>query len=148
MGFARRKLVENSSGARPLSIIVAEDDDLLRARLRTILLALDARVQEAVDGWEVMSLLLSAADPIDLVISDLRLLRSTGLEALVSARAAGIEVPFLFVVPSGGLALHPAAARLGAAFLEKPVIASELLSQVRLMCGVAGAAICSGPGAA
>jgi len=148
MVLARRNIVENSGRLRPLSIVVAEDDDLLRIRLRTILMALEAHVQEAIDGWEVMSLLLSATQPVDLVISDLRLLRASGLEALVSARAAGIDVPFLFIATSGSPAIHATAARLGAAILHKPVIASELLTRVRQMCRPPGEAVCSGPGAA
>lgn len=137
-------IVENAVCRRPLSIIVAEDDDLLRIRLRTILLAIDADVQEAADGWEVMSLLLSATGAVDLVVSDFRLLRSTGLEVLVAARAAGIDVPFLFLVPPGGLPPPSSASRLGAAFLDKPVIASELLARVLQMCPAPGAAIRSG----
>lgn len=124
-------------GTKRPSLILADDDPLTLRRTRAVLEQLDARIHEAIDCWEIMSLLLSPGDPFDLVISDLGFLRTSGLDALQGARAAGIEVPFLFFMSGGSAALHARAARLGARILHAPVDARELLSSVQQMCGSA-----------
>jgi hypothetical protein len=86
-----------------------------------------------------MSMLLTAAHPIDLVISDLDVLRRRALEVLCSVRAAGIAVPFILLDTDGGSSIHDAAARLGALILAKPVVASELHEGVRRLCALPGA---------
>jgi len=148
MVLADRRAVDDSSRVRALSLIVAADDDLCRARLRAILLALDARVREGTDIWDVMSSLLCAGDPVDLVIMDLRILPLSGLEALGLARAAGIEVPFLFITSASSLAIHAAAARLGAAIIDRALVPGGLVAHVQDLCGAPGDAACPGPGAA
>jgi hypothetical protein len=93
MGLARNPF-GGTMHVRPLSIIVAGEDDLLRRHvLTTVLGGLGARVQEALDSWETISLLLMTGDSFDLVISDLSLLRGGESDVLVTVRAAGISVP-------------------------------------------------------
>jgi DNA-binding response OmpR family regulator len=139
MSIARSTVVNvrATPGRKRASLILADGDPLTLHRTRAILEQLDARIHEAIDCWEVMSLLLSTGDPFDLVISDLGLLRASGLDALLCARAAGIQVPFLFFMSGGTAALHARAARLGARILQAPVDAHELLSSVHQMCGAA-----------
>jgi len=107
---------------------------------------LGARVEDASDTWQVMSLLLATGDSVDLVISDLPLPAASRISALASARAAGIEVPFLFLSTADSPAVHCRTAALGAAILEKPVVAGQLLACARQMCRPRRAWASSGPG--
>lgn len=122
--------------SRRLSIIVAGEEDGARQHISAIVHGgLRARVKEAVDGWEVMSLLLMPGEPVDLVISELRVLRGSGLDALIPIRAAGIGVPFLLLGGPVRPAVHATAARLGALLVDEPVVAGEVLAGVRRLCG-------------
>ena len=122
--------------SRRLSIIVAGEEDATRQHLHAIVRrSLGARVREANDGWEVMSLLLMPGNLVDLVISELGLLRGSGLDALIPMRAAGIGVPFVLLGGPARPALHATAARLGALLLDEPVEAGELVAAVRQLCG-------------
>ena len=80
-----------------------------------------------------MSRLLATGNPVNLVVSDLGHLPANGVAALASARAAGIEVPFLLLTPAGGPAIRSIAAELGAAVLEEPVAARRLVATVHQM---------------
>ena len=129
-------LLVSIARSRRLSIIVAGEEHATRQHLHTVVeRTLGARVREALDGWEVMSLLLMPGNLVDLVISELGVLRGSGLDALVPIRAAGIEVPFLLVGGPVRPALHATAARLGALLLDEPVEVSDLLAGVRQLCG-------------
>jgi DNA-binding NtrC family response regulator len=122
--------------SRRLSIIVAGEEDATRQELHGIVRrTLGARVREALDGWEVMSQLLMPGNVVDLVISELRVLRGSGLDALIPMRAAGIGVPFLLLGGPVRPGLHATAARLGALLLDEPVEVSDLVAGVRQLCG-------------
>lgn len=115
---------------------MAGEDDLARRHISAIVHGgLRARVKEALDSWDVMSLLLMPGDPVDLVISELGVLRGSGLDALVPIRAAGIGVPFLRLGGPARPAFHATAARLDALLVDEPVVAGELLAGVRQLCG-------------
>lgn len=117
-------------------MVLAADDDLLRRRLRLALQHLCARIDEVPTSWDAMSLLLASGNQFDLLIGDLDLLSPTGLEAIVYARASGIAVPFLLITSSGRPSSHMDAARMGATFADKPIVASDLLGSVRRICRV------------
>lgn len=133
MALADRTGMVDSGHSRALSLIVAADDGLRRARLRALLRRLDGHIREASDCWDLMSRLLATGDPVDLVVSDLGHLPANGVAALASARAAGIEVPFLLLTPAGGPAIRSIAAELNAAVLDEPVAASRLVARVHQM---------------
>jgi len=118
---------------RTLSLIVAEDDPFMREWLLTVLRGLEARVQPAANGRELASL-LAHGEPVDLVISDIRMPGPSGLEVLAIARAEGSDVPFLFITGYGGPDVHAAAADLGATVLGKPFTGRDLLARVRQLC--------------
>jgi CheY-like chemotaxis protein len=117
---------------RTLSLIVAEDDQLLREWMVTVLAGLHAHVRQASSGIQLLALLADGC-PVDLVISDVRMPGMGGIDALRRARAAGFDMPFLFVT---GFARDEAgtAEELGAAVLEKPISVGELLARVRALC--------------
>lgn len=117
---------------RQLSLIVAEDDQLLREWMVTVLGGLDAHIRQAKSGLQLLAL-LAEGYPVDLVISDIRMPGMGGIEALRRARAAGFQTPFLFIT---GFARDEARAaeELAAAVLEKPISVRDLLSHVRALC--------------
>ena len=117
---------------RQLSLIVAEDDRFLREWMVTVLGGLDAHVRQACSGIELLALLADGY-PVDLVISDIRMPRMGGVEALRRARASGFQTPFLFIT---GFARDEARAaeERGAAVLEKPISVRDLLAHVRALC--------------
>lgn len=120
---------------RPLSVIVAAEEEMRQHLVAMLVGGLRARVHEAHDSWELVSLLLTLDDPADLVVGDLRLLHGRGADLIVSLRAAAIDVPFLFITATSTPATKALSARLDALVLEKPVLARELLAGVQLLCG-------------
>ncbi len=98
----------------------------------TVLGGLDAHVRQACSGIELLALLADGY-PVDLVISDIRMPRMGGVEALRRARASGFQTPFLFIT---GFAMDEARAaeERGAAVLEKPISVGDLLAHVRALC--------------
>ncbi len=113
-------------------ILLAEDDDLLRAMTRTIL---------EINGYQVFAYangqLASEAFPLiqpDLVVSDINMPILNGYELLdaVRARPEGVVVPFLFLSANAERDDVTAARRLGADdYLFKPYEPDELITAVK-----------------
>lgn len=117
-------------------ILVAEDDSAMRRWLVRVLSPIARRIHEAADGGELWSIL--SVHHIDLVISDVRMPIQSGVEALMAARIAGLQVPFVLITGFGGDdALRATAARYGGVeVLDKPFGAEELRAHVRRFCGI------------
>ena len=102
-----------SETGQPISLIVLEDDpndaELLLRRLRQ---AGFAPVVRLMDSEEAFTAALSS--PCDLVISDYRMPRFTGLRALQIIRDRGLDVPFIIVSGTIGEATAVEAMRQGA----------------------------------
>ncbi len=80
----------------PLRIALADDQALVRAGLRALLEAHGiAVVLEAADGGELLQRL--AVEPVDVVLSDIRMPGIDGIEALVQLRASGDLTPVLLL---------------------------------------------------
>jgi len=106
----------------------------MRRWLVMVLTRLGGRIHAVSDGWQVWSVLME--EDIDIVVCDVRMPRQTGLEALSVVRVAGIRVPFLLITAFGSDEVRASAAELGAEVLDKPFDATDLLAQVRRMCGM------------
>ena len=125
--------------ARPLRILIVDDQPALRKLIRLILTPAGCEIEEAADGWAGEQVF--RARPADLVLCDLFMPGRDGLEVL---RALSREFSSVkFVMMSGGGDFHgtvnllPLATSLGAAgVLRKPFGPSELLSAVRQALGV------------
>jgi DNA-binding response OmpR family regulator len=119
----------------PRRILVAEDDQEMRALLTQSLRWAGYRVTECVDGWDLLSHLGSYLIPqnhenIDLVISDIRMPGLTGLEILRGTRGTRRFPPVILITAFGDDETHAEAARLGAAMLDKPFDMNEMLATV------------------
>lgn len=110
--------------SRPLLVVVAEDYLPLRLCVCELLLAMGAQVLEATNATELSALLDEQV--VDVVVTDVRMAGTSGLDVLARRRACGDRTPF--VVMSG--AMVNVEARLagcdGVVPLEKPFTEPQL----------------------
>jgi len=117
-----------------LKLIVAEDDPAMQRWLKTILLQMGASVQLVSSGWELLAV-LAENEPVDLVISDVRMPIPGGIDALAMARTAGVTVPFLLITAFGDDRIRDTARGLHAHVLDKPFLARDLKAQIHRLIG-------------
>jgi DNA-binding NtrC family response regulator len=101
-------------------VLVVDDDETVRASLGDALAMDGVRVSLAAGGQEALDRMVG--DPVDLVLSDVRMPGVNGLELLrrVRARAPGVDVVLMTAYEDADLAI--AADRDGArAYLAKPL---------------------------
>ena len=114
----------------PYRILVVDDDESLRQLNTEVLKQSGYAVDAADDGdvaWETLQL-----TSYDLLITDQKMARVSGIELLKKLRAARMELPVVMVtgtMPEAELALHPWLQP--AAVLLKPYTIPELLGVVR-----------------
>ena len=125
-----------SSVPEPLVVIVADDDDDLRALVTATLRADGCTTLEARDGQELLALLDQAAEHPglrpDVLVSDVKMPRLSGLGVLEALRRADWKLPVVMMTIVKDDSIRSVAERLGAAgVLRKPFQAEELLAAVR-----------------
>jgi DNA-binding NtrC family response regulator len=116
------------------TVLVVDDEKNIRRTLEMVLSGEGYRVLEAESAEAALSLLGSAAAPIDLGIFDLKLPGMSGLEALEKLRGEEATRDIPVIVISGHATVHDAvhAIKLGAAdFFEKPLNRERVLVSVR-----------------
>jgi len=122
---------------RPARIVVAEDDFEMRRLVADCVRKEGYEVHEAADGAELLlriesSLVLrSVSEPVDLIITDVRMPVYTGLELIVGLREAGLTVPVIIMTAFGNAETRARASELGAALLDKPFKMEALRALVR-----------------
>ncbi|MBW3552661.1 MAG: PAS domain S-box protein [Gemmatimonadetes bacterium] len=115
------------------TILLVEDDASVRKLAGRILRGRGYRVVEAGNGAEAWSIFRAAADPIDLVLSDVVMPELGGRELVerITAERPGMPV-ILMSGYTDDVILRHGAREVGAAFLEKPFTPAALVEQVRL----------------
>jgi two-component system, cell cycle sensor histidine kinase and response regulator CckA len=114
------------------TILLVEDEEMVRRAGRRILEKHGYRVLQAADGAEAMSLLRERGTDIALVVSDVVMPRMGGRELYASLREEGFTMPFLFTsgytdrMSSDTVALDPSVP-----VLPKPWTWTELTASVR-----------------
>ena len=120
-------------------ILLAEDDDEMRALLASRLRSDGFDVLEARDGGELSTLIDAAHEArsivpgtiVDVVISDARMPHLSGLDALEGLRKNDVETPFILITAFGDTHTHSEAYRLGAnAVFDKPFEVDDLCTAV------------------
>jgi DNA-binding response OmpR family regulator len=111
-------------------ILLAEDDDEMR-QLVALSLARDGYdVVQAADGIQLVEHVtqsLSNGQPIDLVISDVRMPGLTGFEAMEWLRSLGCRAPVILITAFGDRWTHMEGVRMGVVrVLDKPFDLDEL----------------------
>jgi DNA-binding NtrC family response regulator len=120
-------------------ILIVEDRDSLRRLLVRALEEEGYRVQGARDGEDGIRRLREAV--FDLVLTDLKLPKASGLEVLAASRQTRPQVPVVVLTAYGTVATAVEAMKLGAwDFLEKPVEIDDLAAMVRSALGGSEAA--------
>lgn len=118
------------------TVLLAEDEPMIRKLAAHVLRARGYDVIEAVDGqqaWERMS------EAVDVIVTDITMPRMTGIELALRVRAECPGVPVLLVsgYSHDGVAC-PADAGLGVDFLPKPYTMAALGQRVGDLVARAG----------
>ena len=114
------------------TILVAEDDEILRILIVEAIRAQGFTVREVADGAEAYELALTMN--VDLLILDRNLPKMDGLEVLRALRARGARTPAMFLTALGDLNERVRGLDSGADdYLVKPFAIEELLARVRAL---------------
>jgi len=127
-------VVESSE---PMVVMVADDDDALRAVIVVALLAEGHSTIEAHDGQELLELLerdrggVSGLRP-DVLVTDVKMPRLSGLGVLAALRGARWNLAVVVMTALMDESINTLATRLGAVeVLHKPFGSDDLLLAVR-----------------
>ncbi len=113
------------------TLLLAEDDPMVRMLAVTILERAGYKLHIATDGDEAVRLLDSFADAIQLAILDVVMPHRMGTEVLEEIRKRGLEFPVIFSSGYGYPTDEAADATTDFTILRKPYTPDALLSQVR-----------------
>ncbi|NMG36746.1 response regulator [Azoarcus sp. TTM-91] len=118
-------------------ILVADDEPKMRRVMEILLKQLGHTVFAAGDGREALA--LARANPLDLVITDLRMPELDGIGLLTALRAEGNEVPVIVITAHGTVESAVSAMKLGAAdYLLRPFDLDALELAITRVLGAAG----------
>ncbi len=112
------------------TILVCDDEELIRWSLREYLEAEGYSVVEARDGVECLERV--ASDAPDLLVVDLKMPRMGGMQVLQQLSTDGSDLPVIVITAHGAIDLALQATRLGAgAYLSKPFDLREVGLAIR-----------------
>jgi two-component system KDP operon response regulator KdpE len=118
--------------AKPVSVLLVEDDPAIRRLLRTALGAQGYRLFEAETGGAALERLLRTGERPDVVLLDLGLPDLDGAEVIRRARTGGSTVPIVVLSSREGERGKVEALDLGADdYVTKPFGMEELLARLR-----------------
>jgi len=120
------------------TILVAEDDEMLRTLLQVSLESCGYTVLASASGPAALELAERHAEPIALLLSDVTM---PGMEGPELARRLAAIRPGLKVLLLSGYGRDPAILDAGVDFLQKPFRPSALVARVRWILDLAPAAI-------
>src|SRR5262245_27257036 len=127
----------------PPRILVVEDQEAERKALERVLrverydVVAASSAEEALDWRD---------QPIDLVVSDLRMSGRSGIELLIDWHEVRPETPFILATAFGDIDSAVRAMKLGAAdYLTKPVDPARLLESVRCVLDKPAARLVASP---
>ncbi|MEW5746814.1 MAG: ATP-binding protein [Nitrospirota bacterium] len=116
------------------TILVAEDDDIVRGLIRDILTGAGYTVLDAVDGEDAVNLFSENKERIGLVLLDVIMPKRNGKEAYESIRKERPLTKVLFMSGyTADIIDRTGLAEKGSAFISKPVISATLLRKIREM---------------
>jgi CheY-like chemotaxis protein len=125
-----------SNPPRPLRVLVADDDEDMRALVVATLHAGGCSTAEAHDGRELLDLLRNGLDGADLrpdvIVADVKMPGLSGLGVLEALQRAKCETPVVLITVVTDETIHTVAKRLGAVgILHKPFDPDDLVTAVR-----------------
>lgn len=128
-------------GKEDFHILIAEDDDEMRALLRQTLRAKGYKVSECSNGFQLINELKFFEKPKEdekysLIISDIRMPGLIGTEVLEAASLSPDSPPIILITAFGDAETHDQARRFGAvAILDKPFDMDDLIKVVENVLG-------------
>jgi CheY-like chemotaxis protein len=131
-----------ASKSRKQTILVVDDEAVVRSLTTRVLEGHGYSVIEAHDGFDAWTLLESMADRIDLVLADVVMPRLDGIELARCMELMPHAPPVLFMSGYGLSALE-----FERPLVAKPFSAQELLAAVRRLLAAPGVADPENPGA-
>jgi PAS domain S-box-containing protein len=111
------------------TILVAEDDEVVRVLVARLLTRQGYRVLQARDGLEAVE--IASRTPIDLLITDVIMPKRSGKQLAIELRATSPNLPILFMTGDSRENLLEEATIPNARFLFKPFVSEDLLPLVR-----------------
>ena len=114
-------------------IVLAEDDQTLRELLASALAYEGYEVVQASTGNELidqMRRMTAAGENVDLLVSDVRMPKMSGLGVLRLLRDAEFDLPVILITAFSDLWTRTEAAAYGAVLLDKPVHLRNLRIEV------------------
>ena len=116
------------------TVLVVDDEDVIRETVREILTDEGYRVIAALDGSEVMSM-VAREDP-DVVLLDVWMPERDGIVLLKEIRRERPEARVIMISGHGSIHTAVTATKLGAFdFIEKPLSLDGLLAAIKRACG-------------
>ena len=125
--------------ARPRRVLLAEDDAEMRKLLAASLRDDGYEVSEVASGTELCRVLAPQlvhpdADRYHVIVSDIRMPGTSGLEVLEGLSALAELPPMILVTAFGDPETHRQVRELGAVMLDKPFEIDDLLNEVAVAC--------------
>ena len=109
----------------PNTVLVVDDDPAHRTMLRTLLTGWGYRIKEADDGAGAIEMVYEQA--FDLILMDIRMVKVSGLEALVEIKAFNPAIPVIIMTAYSSVESAVEALKNGAYdYLTKPLDFDEL----------------------
>jgi DNA-binding NtrC family response regulator len=113
-----------------IRVLIADDEPFVRESLTEVLAGEGMRVVAVGGGREALRALES--QPVDVVVTDLKMPEGDGMALLAETRRHGVAIPILVVTGVGTVSSAVEAMKAGAFdFLQKPVDPAELVLLVR-----------------
>ena len=120
-------------------VLVAEDESEMRGLIARTLLKEKCDILETRDGSQLIKLLIThllappeGREPVDLIISDIRMPGANGLDVIAALRRQDTETAVILITAFGDADTHLEAYRLGAVMvLNKPFEMDDLRLVVR-----------------
>jgi putative nucleotidyltransferase with HDIG domain len=113
------------------SVLIVDDDDLMREYLDEVLTVSGCRCDKFADSASALSHLSSVQQPVDLVLSDINMPGMSGLEFLRTVKAVAPNLPFILISGRCELATAVDAVRIGATdYLLKPARRDDIVGLV------------------
>jgi signal transduction histidine kinase/ActR/RegA family two-component response regulator len=121
------------------TLLLVEDEDLVRSAVRETLIAAGYKVLEATNGEEALALWAAGASEFDLLLTDVVMPRMGGPELVRKLADAGSQVRVLFMSGYTDRAIvHQGVLDPGTEFLQKPFTAAALMRKVRAVLDAPG----------
>ena len=115
------------------TILLVEDEEMLRNLVRDLLVAQGFQVLEARHGMEALSLMKSSGATVDLILTDVVMPQMSGTELVDRVRSDYPSVKVIFMSGYTGksnASIHKLLETPGVAFLQKPFRLNALINQV------------------